>query len=293
MAEFEKAFSKLQNVCAGINYKRGTIPPKVVRKALRPAYDRLCAAYGETTIEQRIDTYVFFETRDNLLEELLHYAIDQAAEASRHLKIDKLKLAQLCVEKAAAADLMVEGRSDPNLIYQSQKEIARVSAEVGFDLAQYTAKLDLNASTFSRAAVQLHAKGQSVDAIQALGIAFQMNPDLSRHPKAIDLAVKLTGKSADAAVALLSDRFERTLYIDDQARLTERKARRKKPAAAPNFWLVTWAGVIFLALLPPLTFPLVFGVKTDASGVPSGLIVGTVFSFVYLMGRLKQRNSSR
>jgi hypothetical protein len=293
MADFDNAFAKLQKTGASIGYRRGTIPPKVVKTKLRPVYASLCSAYKDTTLEQRTDAYLFFETRDNLIEELSRFADDTAREASRHAKSGEVDLAWACVEHAVAADLMVDGRGDSHLIDQAQQHITKACTEINFDLDRYASTLDLKASAFSKAALRLHAEDQTLEAIQALGIALQMYPNLARHPKAMDLAEALTGKPADTAVALLRDRYERRIYFDEQLRLKDRKARRKpKQTPESNYWLITIVGCIVVGVLPPIAYPLVFGGTPDSSGVPSGLIVGTVTSAVFLMGRWKRRSGS-
>jgi hypothetical protein len=296
MTDFDKAFVNLQKVGAKITYRRGTIPPKLVKKELRPAYANLCANYKNTTVEQRIDTYVFFETRDNLLEELAHYAGDTAQQVSKHLQAGKPDLARACVEQAVAADLIIDGRTEPNLTDETQKHITQAITEAKFNLEQYAGKLDLNASTFTKAAVRLQAQDEPLEALEALGIALQMKPELANHPKVIDMATQLTGKPANAAIALLRDPFERTLFVDEQVRLKERKNRRHKQRESqklkPNFWLVTIGGTVFLAAFPVIALPLVFGSEPNPSSPPPGLVVGVLGSASFLMRQLRERNKS-
>lgn len=292
MADFDAAFAKLSKVCSKITWNRGDIPKKMVLKQLRPAYAALCAAYENTTLEQRIDTYLYFETRDNLLEELARFQQDTSKQAVTQHAANKQPLALSLVKQASAADLIVNGRCEPKLLDAAQNALEKAIETVGFDLKTYVDKLDLSASAFAKRAALLQKEGNRHDAIKALGIAVQMNPALTANPKAMDMAASLTGKPGSAAMALIGDSFERTMFINDQIREQNKKAQprsQRKPESPQRFWLTTVAGMIFLAVLPPLTFPVVFGPDSSPDNTPPGLIVGTVTSVVYLMSQLKRR----
>ena len=152
----------------------------------------------------------------------------------------------------------------------------------------YTSRLGVSASEFAKRAIHLQKEGSRFEAIKALGIAFQMNPALADHPKAMDLAGALTGKPGSSAVALLSDPFERGMFIAEQTREQDKKMprRQRKQADSPLlFWLTTLGGVVLLAVLPPL----IFGVDLRPGHTPTSLIVAAVTSVTFLMNQLKHR----
>lgn len=301
MAGYENAFSTLNKVAEKIHSRRGMIPKKLAEKELRPAYHAVCSLYETSTQEQRLDTYLLFDLRDNLLDALVTFAEDCVKEADVLSNKGKPDKALSLVKQAVIADLILDGRSHPQQVERMQDSLLNAVEKAGFDLASYTAKLDIPAAAFAKRASQLYKQAPRRDeavrtaAFKALGVALQTNPALANHPTATSMAQDLTGKPVADALAILSEPFERAMFLDDRTRHADRRSRKagKAPETPLKFWATTVFGTIFLAVLPPLTFPTVLGMEADPSGLPPGLIVGAVTSFLYAMNQLKSRPKSR
>ena len=301
MAGYASAFSTLTKIVDKIPSRRGMIPKKLMEKELRPALRAVCSLYETSTQEQRLDTYLLFELRDNLLDALVAFAEDCLKESTVLYNKGKLDKALPLIKPAVNADLILDGRSDPEHIERMQDSLLEAVERAGFDLVSYTAKLDIPAAAFAKRALQLYKQAPRYDdtartaAFKALGVALQTNPALATHPKAIAMAQDLTGKSAADAQAIMSESFERALFLDDQTRQADKRSKKagKAPETPLKFWATTVFGTIFLAVLPPLTFPTVLGMEADPGGGPPGLIVGAVTSILYAMNQLKSRPKSR
>ena len=289
---FDKAFQKLQQAGEKVTSHRGDIPKRILEKTVHPAYVAVCTVYATTTLDQRVTTYLFFEARDNLLDALVEFAGAQAQQALALLKIGKQAEALALLEQAVAADLIADGRSDPEPIETTQAKLLEAIDALGFDLDGYARTLDIAPAAFAKRAAQQQKAGETTAAITALGVALQTDPRLQKNPKAMTMAERLTHQDAAKIIPILSDRFERALYLADQRRVQykkEARAQRKKADSPLQFWLVTIGGGLLLAVLPPISFPTVFGLEADPSGVPPGLIVGVVTSVMFVAGQLKRR----
>ena len=64
MADTEAFLKRLEQLYATVGYRRNKIPQQRLDKEFTPVFERLCAAYGDASTEQRVDTYICFEARD-------------------------------------------------------------------------------------------------------------------------------------------------------------------------------------------------------------------------------------
>jgi tetratricopeptide (TPR) repeat protein len=295
MKNYDKAFRKLKKAAAKVTSTRGDIPPRKLEKIVYPALDTLSAAYESTTPDQRVDTYLFFETRDNLLDALVQFAGERAQESIDLFEMGKREAALARLKGAVAAERIAAGRCESSVGEVARLHLSNAIAALEFDRSAYIKRLDLPKNAFIQRAVQYQVDSNKLEAIKALGIALQVNPQLATHRKANVMAAALTGKPAEEAVPLLSDRFERNLFIAEQLRDEDKhvRARSKPGGSALMFWLTTIGGGLILAVLPPVAFPLLFGLEADPKGLPPGMFVGIVTSVMFVVNQLRVRNSGR
>jgi hypothetical protein len=291
MADVDTLLQRLETLYSTVTGRRVTIPQKRLDKEFNPLFERLCAAYIAAPTERRIDVYLSFEARDNLLDALVMYGGNSAYKASDLARSGKRDKAIPILKHAITADAIVDGRGSDQLVERAQRLLLNAVEDTHFDLAPYAQQLDLSAQDFARRAPQLHQQAQHLNAAKALGLALQMDASLEQDEKLVNLAKLLTRKPAHAALTLLREPFQREKFVAEAAvhRLTNRKSSASRDHSALQFWLITVIGVVVLAVLPPLLFPLILGTTSGAGNTPPGLIVGIVTSVIYLMGRLKTR----
>lgn len=290
MAEIEAYLKRLDQLYATVGSRRNKIPQQRLDKEFNPVFERLCAAYGDASTEQRVDTYICFEARDNLLNALTVYAGNTADKARNLALTSKWDKAIPILKRAVVADSIVDGRGSDELISRSQQLLLNAVEDIEFNLARYAAQLDLKAKDFANRALQLHKEAQNLNAAKALGLALQMDTVNESDPRLVELAKTLTGKPAHAALATLREPFQREKFVSEAAshHVSNRSSRSGGLSPEKQFWITTFFRVVMLAVLPPILFPLL-GMTASAGGVPPGLIIGIVTSVVYLIGRLKSR----
>ena len=128
-------------------------------------------------------TYLFFETRDNLLDALVEFAGARAQQALDQFKIGKQTEALALLEQAVAADLIADGRSDPEPIETTQALLLDAIDTLGFDLDAYAGKLAIAPAAFAKRAAQEQKAGDTMAAIKALGVALQEDPPAANEPQ--------------------------------------------------------------------------------------------------------------
>jgi hypothetical protein len=285
MAEIEVYLKRLDQLYSTVGSRRNRIPQQRLDKEFNPVFERLCAAYGDASAEQRVDTYICFEARDNLLNALTLYAGDTADRARNLAITSKWDKAIPILKRAVAADSIVDGRGSDELISRSQQLLLNAVEDSDFNLKRYAAQLDLTAKDFANRALQLHKEAQNLNAAKAVGLALQMDTATEPDPRLVELAKTLTGKPAHAALATLREPFQREKFVSEAAvhHLSNRGGSSDGLSSQRRFWIITIAG----ALLPSLIALVIFAGSInpkDANNpdyfglsIFSGLLIGVAF----------------
>jgi hypothetical protein len=251
----------------------------------------LCAVYADATTDQRVDTYICFEARDNLLNALTQYA-GGTADKARNLAITgKWDKAIPILKRAVAADSIVDGRGSDELISRSQQLLLNAVEDSDFNLARYAAQLDLTAKDFANRALQLHKEAQLLNAAKALGLALQMDSASQPDSRLVELAKTLTGKPAHSALATLREPFQREKFISEAGshHVTNRRSNSGGSSSEKRFWLITLIG----GLLPGLIAAGLLATNAESNNqiyLLIGLVIAILLSVAFVVYRLKSRD---
>jgi hypothetical protein len=291
MAEIEAFLKRLDQLYATVGSRRNVIPQQRLDKEFNPLFERLCAAYPDASADQRVDVYICFEARDNLLNALTIYAGDTADKARNIAMTGKWDKAIPLLKRAVAADSIVDGRGSDELISRAQQLLLNAVEDSDFNLARYAAQLDLTAKDFATRALQLHKEAQLLNAAKALGLALQIDAAAQPDPRLVELAKTLTGKPAHSALATLREPFQREKFISEAAshRVTNRSSSRGGSSSEKRFWLITLIG----ALLPGLIAAGLLAINADSNNQVYwliGLVIAFLLSAAFVVYRLKTRD---
>jgi hypothetical protein len=270
--------------------RRVKIKDKLVEKTFNPLFEQICIAFDKASADERVDAYLAFETRDNLLDALTIYGGETASNVPLLARTGKRDKANALLKRAIVAQVIVDKRANDDLEDRAHMILLDAVQETDFPLARYQDQVSITAKDFSKRARDLHKQRRHVQAAKALGIALQKDPNREPDPRLADLARILTNKPANAAVAMLREPFQREKYILENTRHHPTKSSAMEFMGRDlQFWGITGGGAVGL-----LIAGLFVGYVLASATIPSSMIfmvmgfaVGTGLGGGFVWYRLK------
>ncbi|MBZ0289581.1 MAG: hypothetical protein K8I30_18305, partial [Anaerolineae bacterium] len=114
-AAIDKLLERLEDAYEKVPMRRQKIADKVVEKTFNPLFEQICTAFERASADERVDVYLAFETRDNLLEALVIYGGNTAGNAPALARTGKRDKAIALLKQAIAAQVIADKRGNDEL----------------------------------------------------------------------------------------------------------------------------------------------------------------------------------
>lgn len=282
LAQLEVAYDQ-------VPMRRVKIKDKLIEKTFDPLFEQICTAFDKASADERVDAYLAFETRDNLLDALTIYGGETASSVPLLARTGKRPQANSLLKRAIAAQIIVDKRANDELEDRAYTILLDAVQEADFPLERYQEQVTITAQDFGRRAQELHKRRKHVDAAKALGIALQKDHNHEPDPRWADLARVLTNKPTNAAMAMLREPFQREKYILENTphRPTQSKSMEFM-GRDMRFWGITGGGAVGLLLLGLLVGYVLASATTPSSMVfmVIGFVVGVLLGSGFVWYRL-------